>query len=125
MPMWYKNLRRILMFTGRAGLSRIVFFSADCRRMALGVVFCAAVFCARTSVWAGQTTNGAQSNQAQAARPGQEKKDEVARASAKSSAHHFDRVVIIVLENGDYETAIKDKNLAALAAQGASFSNFH
>ncbi len=40
-------------------------------------------------------------------------------------ARHFDRVVVIVLENGDYETARQDKNLAALAAQGASFSNFH
>ena len=46
-------------------------------------------------------------------------------AAAKSSAHHFDRVVIIVLENGDYEAAVKDKNLADLAAHGASFSNFH
>jgi hypothetical protein len=29
------------------------------------------------------------------------------------------------LENGDYEVAVKDQNLAALAAQGASFTNFH
>jgi hypothetical protein len=33
--------------------------------------------------------------------------------------------VIIVLENGDYEIAVKDQNLAALTAHGASFSNFH
>jgi hypothetical protein len=72
-----------------------------------------------------QVTNPAQSNQAEAARPAQEKKDDAALAAAKAKAHHFDRVVIIVLENGDYEAAIKDKNLAALAAQGASFSNFH
>ena len=97
--------------------------------MASGALFCVALFCARTSVWAGQTTNGAQSNhqlnQAEAAKPAQEKKDDAAQAAAKSSSHHFDRVMIIVLENGDYEAAIKDNNLAALAAQGASFSNFH
>lgn len=51
--------------------------------------------------------------------------DNAAAADAKSSAHHFDRVVIIVLENGDYEVAVKDQNLADLAARGASFSNFH
>jgi acid phosphatase len=117
------------MFNGRAGFSRIVFFCADFRRMVFGALFCVALFCARTSVWAGQTTNSAQSNQqsnqAEAAKAAQEKKDEAAQAAAKSSARHFDRVVIIVLENGDYEAAAKDKNLAALAAQGASFSNFH
>jgi Phosphoesterase family len=66
-----------------------------------------------------------QSNQAEAKKPAQEKKDDAAVAAAKSSAHHFDRVVIIVLENGDYEAAVRDKNLAALSAKGASFSNFH
>jgi hypothetical protein len=72
-----------------------------------------------------QVSNPAQSNQAEAAKPAQEKKDDAALAAAKASAHHFDRVVIIVLENGDYEVAVQDKNLAALAAKGASFSNFH
>jgi len=72
-----------------------------------------------------QVTNPAQSNKDEAARPAQEKKDDAALAAAKAKSHHFDRVVIIVLENGDYEAAIKDKNLAALAVQGASFSNFH
>jgi hypothetical protein len=72
-----------------------------------------------------QVTNPAQSNQAEAARPAQEKKSDAALAAAKAKAHHFDRVVIIVLENVDYEVAIKNRNLAALAAQGASFSNFH
>ena len=42
-----------------------------------------------------------------------------------SPAHHFDRVLIIVLENVDYEVASQDKNLADLAAGGASFTNFH
>src|SRR4029077_1111271 len=97
----------------------------------------ATLFCAGSIVSPGQTTdsvqtnqpaqltNPAQSNQAEAARPAQEKKDDAALAAAKATAHHFDRVVIIVLENGDYEVAVQDKNLAALAAKGASFSNFH
>jgi phosphoesterase family protein len=53
------------------------------------------------------------------------KQEEAARAAARAKAHHFDRVVIIVLENTDYERAMQDPNLAALAAQGASFTNFH
>jgi len=73
----------------------------------------------------GQSTDPGHSNQAEAAKPAQDKKDDAAQAAAKSSAHHFDRVVIIVLENGDYEVAVKDANLSALAAHGASFSNFH
>jgi hypothetical protein len=72
-----------------------------------------------------QVTNPAQTNKTEAAKPAQEKKDDAALAAAKASARHFDRVVIIVLENGDYEVAAQDKNLAALATKGASFSNFH
>jgi hypothetical protein len=53
------------------------------------------------------------------------KADEAARAAARARAHHFDHVVIIVLENVDYEIAIQDTNFAALATQGASFTNFH
>ena len=53
------------------------------------------------------------------------KREEAARAAARSPAHHFDRVVIVVLENVDYERAIQDPNLAALAQRGASFTNFH
>ena len=53
------------------------------------------------------------------------KEEEAARAAARAKAHHFDRVLIIVLENVDYERAIQDPSLTALAAQGASFSNFH
>jgi hypothetical protein len=53
------------------------------------------------------------------------KQEEAARAAARAKAHHFDRVVIIVLENTDYERAMQDPNLVALAAQGASFTNFH
>jgi hypothetical protein len=66
-----------------------------------------------------------QSNQPQLTKSPQGKQDEAARAAARSSARHFDRVVIIVLENVDYEVARQDKSLADLAAQGASFTNFH
>ena len=55
----------------------------------------------------------------------EEKKEEAAKAAARSSAYHFDRVLIIVLENVDYEVASQDKSLQALARQGASFTNFH
>jgi len=53
------------------------------------------------------------------------KEDEAARAAARARSHHFDRVLIIVLENVDYERAIQDPSLTALASQGASFTNFH
>lgn len=53
------------------------------------------------------------------------KEEEAARAAARASARHFDRVLIIVLENVDYEVASKDKRLADLSAGGASFTNFH
>ncbi len=53
------------------------------------------------------------------------KREEAARAAARSPAHHFDRVVIVVLENVDYERAIQDPNLAVFAQQGASLTNFH
>ena len=53
------------------------------------------------------------------------KAEEAQRAAARASAHHFDRVLIIVLENVDYERAIRNKELAELAAKGASFTNFH
>jgi len=53
------------------------------------------------------------------------KREEAERAAARASAHHFDRVVIIVLENVDYERAIQDPSLAELAKRGANFTNFH
>ena len=59
------------------------------------------------------------------AKPNQDKAKDATPAATKPSAHHFDRVVIVVLENGDYEVAVKDKNLAGLAEHGASFTNFH
>jgi hypothetical protein len=53
------------------------------------------------------------------------KQEESARAAARAKAHHFDRVLIIVLENADYERAVQDPSLASLAARGANFTNFH
>ncbi len=44
---------------------------------------------------------------------------------APATAHHFDRVLIVVLENQNYEIAIKDNTLGALAEKGTSFSDFH
>jgi len=66
-----------------------------------------------------------QSSQPQITKSPQGKQDEANRAAARSTARHFNRVLIIVLENVDYEVASKDKSLADLAAQGASFTNFH
>jgi hypothetical protein len=66
-----------------------------------------------------------QSNLPQVTKSPQGKQDEAARAAARASARHFDRVLIFVLENVDFEVASKDKNLADLAAQGAAFTNFH
>jgi len=63
--------------------------------------------------------------QPQIAKSPQGKSEEAARAAARATARHFDRVVIIVLENVDYERAIQDPNLVALASRGASFTNFH
>jgi hypothetical protein len=70
-------------------------------------------------------TPAGQSAQPQITKSPAGKQEEAARAVARSSAHHFDRVLIIVLENVDYEVASQDKNLADLAADGASFTNFH
>ena len=47
-----------------------------------------------------------------------------APAPVVSAGKHFDRVLIIVLENQNYSSAMKDPFLAQLAAKGASFSNF-
>jgi len=103
--------------TGRVCLSRRLFFAASFSLVLLGAGL--------PALSQGQSITPVETNQAEAAKPAQEKKAEAAQAAAKSPAHHFDRVVIIVLENGDYEVAVQDKNLAALAAKGASFSNFH
>jgi hypothetical protein len=63
------------------------------------------------------------SSQPRTPKASQAKREEVIPPQAAS--HHFDRVVIIVLENADYERAMQDPNLSALAARGASLTNFH
>ena len=77
------------------------------------------------SVAAQKITPAGQANQPQVTKSPEGKQEEAARAAARASAHHFDRVVIIVLENVDYELAIQNKDLAELATRGASFTNFH
>jgi acid phosphatase len=93
-----------------------MFFAALCLVPALSFALLSALF--------GQSMNPAQSKQ-EAAGTGKEKEKSENAARSAPSSRHFDRVLVIVLENGDYEAATKDPNLAALAAQGASFSNFH
>ncbi len=38
---------------------------------------------------------------------------------------HFDRVLVVILENQAYVTAIKDKYLKQLADEGVEFTDFH
>ena len=45
-------------------------------------------------------------------------------ASAAPPPKHFDHVLMVVLENQDYESAIKNDLLKSLAQKGAIFSNF-
>src|SRR5260370_33149416 len=47
-------------------------------------------------------------------KPAPEKTPE-AQPAATPKAHHFDRVLIIVLENADYEVSVRYKKLAELA----------
>jgi hypothetical protein len=90
------------------------------RRLLASALLALAICCCASGV-------SAQSNpgQAEITKSPEGKKEEAARAAARASAHHFDRVLLIVLENVDYEEAVKNPDLAALAAQGASFTNLH
>ena len=45
-------------------------------------------------------------------------------AHESAAPKHFDHVLIVVLENQDYESAIKNDLLKSLAQKGAVFSNF-
>ncbi|HWJ47571.1 MAG TPA: hypothetical protein VNS62_07955, partial [Candidatus Udaeobacter sp.] len=97
-----------------------------CRFQALLV--CGLLLCARPESAPSQSITPAspnQSTQPQVTKSEGGKQEEAARAAARAKAHHFDRVLLIVLENTDYERAMQDPNLTALAAQGASFTNFH
>src|SRR5689334_4525980 len=44
---------------------------------------------------------------------------------APPRANSFDHVLIIVLENQDYDFVRKDNAMGALESEGASFSDFH
>ena len=101
----------------KAGLRSLPFLLASALLRYLAIASLVGVFVG--------AQNPPQSNQPQITKSEEGKKEEAIRAVERSSAHHFDRVLIIVLENGDYDVAVKDKNLMALAGQGASFSNFH
>ena len=46
-------------------------------------------------------------------------------ATTKVATEHFQHVIIVVLENTDYEAAQKITYLGQLAQQGASFADFH
>jgi len=81
-------------------------------------------FCAY-ALWSQSIQSIQPSQQPKITKSEEGKKEESARAAARAKAHHFDRVLIIVLENVDYERAIQDPSLQALASQGASFTNFH
>lgn len=108
------------VFAGRAGFGRNLFLAAN-------VVLSAALLVGSRYA-AAQAVTPAQPDQSQMpqiTKSPEGKKEEAERAAGRSPAHHFDRVLIIVLENVDYERAIQDKNLAALAQNGASFTNFH
>jgi len=104
----------------RAAFARRLLLAACC---ALSAVWCAD----SKQVWAQAITpvQSDQSQQPQITKSPEGKKEEAERAAERAKAHHFDRVLIIVLENTDYERATQDKNLAGLAQHGASFTNFH
>jgi hypothetical protein len=109
-------------FAARAAFSRLLFavlVFAPC------LLSCARAAAAQSSAPQSDQSNQNQAKPAEVTKSPEGKKEEAAAAAARSSAHHFDRVVIIVLENEDYEAAGQDKNLAVLAQQGASFTNFH
>ena len=110
-------------FVRREAFARNLFAAAY---LAVSVLPCTGAVWAQSSTPA-QTSqsNSTQSKPAEITKSPEGKKEEAEAAAARARARHFDRVVIIVLENGDYEAAIQDKNLAALAQHGASFTNLH
>ncbi len=98
------------------------------RNLFAAVFVLSILLCARPGLAPAQSITPAPQNQSappQVTKSPEGKQEEAARAAARSKAHHFDRVLIIVLENVDYEVASQDKNLAELATHGASLTNFH
>ena len=105
----------------RAALPRNLFLSS----WSLAVLTWMMLLFAATSPALAQSIQPDPQSEPQITKSPEGKKEEAARAATRATARHFDRVLIIVLENTDYERALQDPNLAALAAQGASFTNFH
>jgi phosphoesterase family protein len=97
---------------------------AHCHPFRTGVFYVVMMFLG-VFAFSQAATQAPSQSQPQITKSPEGKKEEAARAAARATARHFDRVLIIVLENTDYERAIQDPNLTALAAQGASFTNFH
>src|SRR4029077_17974712 len=107
-------------------MSSMSVFSTSPRSLHAAIMFVTVVF--TTAVVSAQSITPAprsQSTQPQMTKSPAGKEEEAARAPAPPTAPHFDRVLIIVLENVDYEVASQDKSLAELAAGGASLTNFH
>ena len=103
---------------------RRFFFPRFAERSSL--IFCAALAAlSLPSIAQNTATPPSQSIQPVITKSEEGKKEDAKKAAEHSKAHHFDRVVVIVLENADYELAIQDKDVADLASRGASFSNFH
>jgi hypothetical protein len=50
---------------------------------------------------------------------------QAANSTTAEAKRHFERALIIVLENQNYEDAISDPYLGSLAKRGASFTDFH
>jgi hypothetical protein len=103
------------------------FFPRLFSRGLLAAVVLSATFSSLASkrIVAQATLPGQAQNQPQVTKSPEGKKEEAANAAARAKAHHFDRVVIIILENADYEVVSQDKNFQAVAEHGASFTNFH
>ena len=95
------------------------------RRLIIPLYVVAALLLAPALLFSQSITPAPPQSEPQITKSPEGKREEAARAAARAKAHHFDRVLIIVLENVDYERAIKDPSLASLAASGASFTNFH
>lgn len=102
------------------------FFRVFSRGLLAAISICTAFLCLPSSLAYAQAIPPAQSqNQPEVTKSPEGKKEEAANAAARASAHHFDRVLLILLENVDYEVASRDKNFQALAQRGASLTNFH
>ena len=99
-------------------------FCPDCARRLIVTLFLLSVS-VFSSLAGAQSITAAPQQLPQITKSPEGKKEEAERAAARAPAHHFDRVLIIVLENVDYERAVQDPSLLALAARGASFTNFH